>query len=153
MPTYCLTPLPRSAHQSLHLSAVAFHEVCSTPLHQQHHQHRRHHRHQHSVAMNSQQTHHHHPPLTIDHNTYLPPIPSRTASSTPMSSPGLFSPVNPRPNVLPLHPSSDGSTPAVAATSPYLHPLQTHRVREYVLSREFHPSPPWLPITLCGPMF
>ncbi|KAI1634195.1 hypothetical protein F4809DRAFT_665933 [Biscogniauxia mediterranea] len=47
-----------------------------------------------------------------------------------MSSPGLFSPVNTRPNVLPVHPSSDGSTPAVAATSPYLHPLQTHKVRE-----------------------
>ncbi|KAI5923736.1 hypothetical protein F4810DRAFT_191061 [Camillea tinctor] len=76
------------------------------------------------------QPHHHHPPLTIDHNTYLPPIPSRTASSTPISSPGLFSPMNPRPSISPVHPSSDASTPAAIATSPYLHPLQTRRVRE-----------------------
>ncbi|KAI1506128.1 hypothetical protein F5X99DRAFT_426154 [Biscogniauxia marginata] len=81
--------------------------------------------------MNPQQPHHHHPPLTIDNNIYLPPIPSRTASSTPISSPGLFSPANPRPNVLlPVHASSETPTPTAIATSPYLHPLQTHRVRE-----------------------
>ncbi|KAK8107472.1 uncharacterized protein PG998_009485 [Apiospora kogelbergensis] len=59
-----------------------------------------------------------------------PQVPSRTASSTPVSSPGLFSPNNPRPVLnFPTHPASDASTP-VAMNSPYLHPLQNHRVRE-----------------------
>ncbi|KAK7920807.1 hypothetical protein PG985_008829 [Apiospora marii] len=57
-------------------------------------------------------------------------VPSRTASSTPVSSPGLFSPSNPRPALnFATHPASDASTP-VAMHSPYLHPLQNHRVRE-----------------------
>ncbi|KAK8086688.1 serine/threonine-protein kinase ssp1 [Apiospora phragmitis] len=57
-------------------------------------------------------------------------VPSRTASSTPVSSPGLFSPNNPRSALnFPTHPASDASTP-VAMNCPYLHPLQNHRVRE-----------------------
>lgn len=75
-------------------------------------------------------------PLPQPHNT-LPPThpqhPSLTASSTPVSSPGLFSPSNPR-TTMSLPPSqsvSEGTTPA-ALNSPFLHPLQNHRVREYV---------------------
>ncbi|KAI0161231.1 kinase-like protein [Xylariaceae sp. FL1272] len=60
----------------------------------------------------------------------LPSVPSRTANSTPISSPGLFSPSNPRPHVFPPHPASEASTPAVAAVSPFLHPLQGFKVRE-----------------------
>ncbi|KUI67815.1 Serine/threonine-protein kinase ssp1 [Cytospora mali] len=57
--------------------------------------------------------------------------PSRTASSTPVSSPGLFSPASLRAvmSLPPSHSASEGTTPA-AAQSPFLHPLQTHRVRE-----------------------
>ncbi|ORY56075.1 uncharacterized protein BCR38DRAFT_119571 [Pseudomassariella vexata] len=66
--------------------------------------------------------------LTTDIPPYLTP---RTANSTPMSSPGLFSPSNPRPSMaLPIHAASDASTPAAALSSPYLHPLQGHKVRE-----------------------
>ncbi|KAI0865270.1 kinase-like protein [Xylaria cubensis] len=66
------------------------------------------------------------PHLSMINNTpHLPAIPSRTASSTPVSSPGLFSPANLRPN----YSTSDASTPAAVA-SPYLHPLQGHKVRE-----------------------
>ncbi|CAN8103447.1 unnamed protein product [Discula destructiva] len=63
-------------------------------------------------------------------NTLHPPH-AQTASSTPVSSPGLFSPVNPRATMsLPSsQPVSEGTTPAVQH-SPYLHPLQTHKVRE-----------------------
>lgn len=63
----------------------------------------------------------------------LPQNPSLTTSSTPVSSPGLFSPSNPR-TTMSLPPSqsvSEGTTPA-ALNSPFLHPLQNHRVREYV---------------------
>ncbi|KAI2624586.1 kinase-like protein [Hypomontagnella submonticulosa] len=72
------------------------------------------------------------PHLLTDNNTILTTaIPSRTANSTPISSPGLFSPTNPRPNAFfPPHSASDASTPAAATASPYLHPLQNHRVRE-----------------------
>ncbi|OWP01672.1 hypothetical protein B2J93_8935 [Marssonina coronariae] len=50
---------------------------------------------------------------------------SKTATSTPLSSPGLFSPtINPIKTYLPA--LSDG-TPH---PSPYLHPLQMHKVRE-----------------------
>ena len=75
-------------------------------------------------------------PHTQPQNT-LPPThpqnPSLTASSTPVASPGLFSPSNPR-TTMSLPPSqsvSEGTTPA-ALNSPFLHPLQNHRVREYV---------------------
>ncbi|KAI0444475.1 hypothetical protein F4803DRAFT_560839 [Xylaria telfairii] len=71
------------------------------------------------------------PHLSTANNTpHLPAIPSRTANSTPVSSPGLFSPTNPRPNAFPLYSTSDASTPAAAVSSPYLHPLQGHKVRE-----------------------
>ncbi|KAH8677778.1 hypothetical protein BX600DRAFT_506787 [Xylariales sp. PMI_506] len=70
-------------------------------------------------------------PLT----TEIPPLHhflSRTANSTPISSPGLFSPSNPRPGMgLPTGSASDATTPAGGVlNSPFLHPLQTHRVRE-----------------------
>ncbi|KAK7755870.1 hypothetical protein SLS62_002157 [Diatrype stigma] len=72
----------------------------------------------------------HYPHLTTDlPHTSLPG--HRTSSSTPVSSPGLFSPSSNRAtNHLPTHSASEASTPAPIATSPYLHPLQTHRVRE-----------------------
>ncbi|KAM0285814.1 hypothetical protein ACHAQH_001276 [Verticillium albo-atrum] len=48
-----------------------------------------------------------------------------------MTSPGLFSPSNPRPrNNFPGHAASDSNTPAQETASPYLHPLQHHKVRE-----------------------
>ncbi|KAI1481416.1 kinase-like protein [Daldinia eschscholtzii] len=69
------------------------------------------------------------PHLLTDNNPPLSSVPSRTANSTPISSPGLFSPTNPRPNAFP-HSASEASTPMAATASPYLHPLQNHRVRE-----------------------
>ena len=66
------------------------------------------------------------PPL----HAHIPPsasLPLRTAPTTPVSTPGLFSP-----RQLPTTSISESNTPALAAGSPYLHPLQTHRVREYV---------------------
>ncbi|GJD04597.1 serine threonine-protein kinase ssp1 [Colletotrichum higginsianum] len=48
-----------------------------------------------------------------------------------MTSPGLFSPSNPRPKMnFPIQASSDSNTPNVETSSPYLHPLQKHKVRE-----------------------
>ncbi|KAI1078498.1 kinase-like protein [Whalleya microplaca] len=79
--------------------------------------------------MDSQQLYHPQP-LTADSSAILTTHPSRTANSTPLSSPGLFSPPNPRPNAFPIHSASDASTPAAVTGSPYLHPLQNHRVRE-----------------------
>ncbi|KAI3320641.1 kinase-like protein [Xylariaceae sp. AK1471] len=67
---------------------------------------------------------------TINNTPHLPAIPSRTANSTPVSSSGLFSPTSLRPNVFPPHSASEASTPAAVACSPYLHPLQSHKVRE-----------------------
>ncbi|KAI3541962.1 hypothetical protein CSPX01_07189 [Colletotrichum filicis] len=73
------------------------------------------------------------------HNPHLlalvPPtsnaLPLRSSASTPMTSPGLFSPSNPRPKMnFPIHASSDSNTPNVETSSPYLHPLQNHKVRE-----------------------
>ncbi|KAI1124162.1 kinase-like protein [Nemania abortiva] len=71
------------------------------------------------------------PHLSTTCNTpHLPAIPSRTANSTPAPSPGLFSPTNIRSGAFPYS-LSDVSTPAAAAaSSPYLHPLQGHTVRE-----------------------
>ncbi|OAQ69748.1 serine/threonine-protein kinase ssp1 [Pochonia chlamydosporia 170] len=59
-------------------------------------------------------------------------LPLRTASSTPVSSPGLFSPTASRHNLnsLPYTSVSECNTPAPIGSSPFLHPLQTHRVRE-----------------------
>ncbi|KAK0704752.1 hypothetical protein B0H67DRAFT_557495 [Lasiosphaeris hirsuta] len=60
----------------------------------------------------------------------LPPsqTPYRTANSTPVSSPGLFSPSAPRPTMT-FSPQSvsETTTPVI---SPFLHPLQSHKVRE-----------------------
>ncbi|KAI1471702.1 kinase-like protein [Daldinia caldariorum] len=67
--------------------------------------------------------------LTDNSSPLTSSVPSRTANSTPISSPGLFSPTNSRPNVF-SHSASESSTPMAATASPYLHPLQTHRVRE-----------------------
>ncbi|KAH6662733.1 hypothetical protein B0J14DRAFT_284996 [Halenospora varia] len=50
---------------------------------------------------------------------------SKTATSTPSSSPGLFSPTTA--HRIPLPPLSSDGTPQ---SSPYLHPLQMHKVRE-----------------------
>ena len=87
-----------------------------------------------TFAMEPQQPqpHNHNRNSQLPHlQSVLPPhIPSRTANSTPISSPGLFSPGNPRSNMsLPPQPVSEGTTPA-PTHSPYLHPLQTHKVRE-----------------------
>ncbi|KAG6020730.1 hypothetical protein E4U41_002751 [Claviceps citrina] len=58
-------------------------------------------------------------------------MPLRTANSTPMSSPGLFSPTASRHNLtLPYTSLSECNTPAPPGHRPFLHPLQTHRVRE-----------------------
>ncbi|KAK6083570.1 serine threonine-protein kinase ssp1 [Seiridium cupressi] len=56
----------------------------------------------------------------------------RTANSTPISSPGLFSPSSPQSQMaIPYTSASDASTPVMGAlSSPYLHPLQNHKVRE-----------------------
>ncbi|KAF4994936.1 hypothetical protein FGRMN_5486 [Fusarium graminum] len=67
------------------------------------------------------------PPL----HTHLPSsssMPLRTASSTPMSSPGLFSPSASRQNLVTS--VSENNTPPNYAQSPLLHPLQLHKVRE-----------------------
>ncbi|ROT35177.1 kinase-like protein [Sodiomyces alkalinus F11] len=59
--------------------------------------------------------------------------PPRTASSTPMTSPGLFSPSIPglgTTHSLPAPSASDSNTPTGETNSPYLHPLQHHKVRE-----------------------
>ncbi|KAI0406992.1 hypothetical protein F4802DRAFT_62578 [Xylaria palmicola] len=68
-------------------------------------------------------------PSTTNNTPHLPAVPSRTANSTPVSSLGLFSPTNLRSNAFPSYSTSDGSTPA-AVSSPYLHPLQNHPVKE-----------------------
>ncbi|GAP85675.1 putative serine threonine-protein kinase ssp1 [Rosellinia necatrix] len=71
------------------------------------------------------------PPPFMTNNTPHLPIPSRTASSTPISSPGLFhfSPTNTRSNAPQTLSASDASTPGTVG-SPYLHPLQSRIVRE-----------------------
>ncbi|KAI0007976.1 kinase-like protein [Xylariaceae sp. FL0662B] len=79
--------------------------------------------------MDSQQLYHPQP-LNTDNSSILTTNPSRTASSTPISSPGLFSPSNPRPNAFSNYSATDPTTAAALASSPYLHPLQNHRVRE-----------------------
>ncbi|KAI1106378.1 kinase-like protein [Jackrogersella minutella] len=68
--------------------------------------------------------------VVTDHTPILPTVPSRTTNSTPVSSPGLFSPTNSRPDVFLVHSASDVLTPAAIMASPYLHPLHNHRVRE-----------------------
>ncbi|KAI0392452.1 kinase-like protein [Xylariaceae sp. FL0594] len=76
------------------------------------------------------------PQLSMTNNTpHLPAVPSRTASTTPVSSPGLFSPTNLYSNAFPHHSASDASIQTSATTgalagSPFLHPLQGRKVRE-----------------------
>lgn len=71
------------------------------------------------------------PPLTTSSIHHFQHHPSRTANSTPVSSPGLFSPTNPRPNNgHHLYSASEVTTPSVESPSPFLHPLQQHQVRE-----------------------
>ncbi|KAK3320740.1 hypothetical protein B0T19DRAFT_247045 [Cercophora scortea] len=69
------------------------------------------------------------------HNIVPPPplsqTPHWTANSTPVSSPGLFNPSHPRSTMsLPSQAMSEGTTPSGTISSPYLHPLQSHKVRE-----------------------
>ncbi|KAK4120024.1 kinase-like protein [Parathielavia appendiculata] len=74
------------------------------------------------------------------HNIFPPPpshLAQRTANSTPVSSPGLFSPSVPRPNMaFPSQPGSELATPGASSSPspwllhPQLHPLQGHKVRE-----------------------
>ncbi|RDA89691.1 hypothetical protein CP533_5251 [Ophiocordyceps camponoti-saundersi (nom. inval.)] len=77
--------------------------------------------------MDSSHLHH---ALSLHANSPIPPsaLPLRTASSTPMSSPGLYG-SSPSRHQQPTS-ISESNTPAPAAGSPYLHPLQNHRVRE-----------------------
>ncbi|KAH6620678.1 hypothetical protein B0J18DRAFT_450242 [Chaetomium sp. MPI-SDFR-AT-0129] len=71
------------------------------------------------------------------HNILPPPpppphIPQRTANSTPVSSPGLFSPSISRPSMtFASQPGSETATPG-SSNFPFLHPLQvqSHKVRE-----------------------
>ncbi|KAH7021152.1 kinase-like domain-containing protein [Microdochium trichocladiopsis] len=63
---------------------------------------------------------HYHPQYSFEPNQ-LPPL--RTASSTPSSSPGLFSPTR-------NNGQATDSPHGLGPGSPYLHPLQTHKVRE-----------------------
>ncbi|KAL0940418.1 serine threonine-protein kinase ssp1 [Colletotrichum truncatum] len=74
---------------------------------------------------------HQHPHLHALISPVSSMLPLRSSSSTPLTSPGLFSPTNPRskPN-FPTHASSDSNTPSAETGSPYLHPLQHHKVRE-----------------------
>ncbi|KAH7179501.1 uncharacterized protein B0J16DRAFT_271934 [Fusarium flagelliforme] len=97
--------------------------------HHHHHSHRHHHKslsqQQSSTSLSS--TNRGTPPL----HTHLPSsssMPLRTANSTPMSSPGLFSPSASRQNLVTS--VSENNTPPNYAQSPLLHPLQMHKVRE-----------------------
>jgi SNF1-activating kinase 1 len=57
----------------------------------------------------------------------------RTANTTPIPSPGLYSTTQNRSNMaLPPAPqaASEGTTPLGISNSPYLHPLQGRKVRE-----------------------
>ncbi|ENH72647.1 Serine/threonine-protein kinase ssp1 [Fusarium oxysporum f. sp. cubense race 1] len=97
--------------------------------HHHHHSHRHHHKslsqQQSSASLSS--TARGAPPL----HTHLPSsssMPLRTANSTPMSSPGLFSPSPSRQNLVTS--VSENNTPPNYTQSPLLHPLQMHKVRE-----------------------
>ncbi|KAJ3498388.1 hypothetical protein NLG97_g1162 [Lecanicillium saksenae] len=65
-------------------------------------------------------------------------MPLRTASSTPVSSPSLFSPTPSR-HIFHASSMSESNTPAPPAGGPFLHPLQTHKVRD----RQPPISTPW----------
>ncbi|PTB72104.1 kinase-like protein [Trichoderma longibrachiatum ATCC 18648] len=68
-------------------------------------------------------------PAPYTHLSQLSSLPLRTANSTPTTSPGLYSPVA-RHGHMPNSSVSETNSPAPMFESPYLHPLQTHRVRE-----------------------
>jgi hypothetical protein len=99
---------------------------------QHHHRHSQHHYHHKSLSQQQSSaslssTTRGTPPL----HTHLPSsssMPLRTANSTPMSSPGLFSPSASRQNLVTS--VSENNTPPNYAQSPLLHPLQLHKVRE-----------------------
>ncbi|KAH6608236.1 serine threonine kinase [Trichoderma cornu-damae] len=81
--------------------------------------------------MDSQQQQQQQPrPALYTQLSQLSSLPLRTASSTPTTSPGLFSPVARHTHHLPTSSISETNSPAPLFDSPYLHPLQTHRVRE-----------------------
>ncbi|KAH7270781.1 uncharacterized protein BKA55DRAFT_497183 [Fusarium redolens] len=97
--------------------------------HHHHHSHRHHHKslsqQQSSASLSS--TARGAPSL----HTHIPSsssMPLRTANSTPMSSPGLFSPSPSRQNLVTS--VSENNTPPNYTQSPLLHPLQMHKVRE-----------------------
>ncbi|CAM1510573.1 Fc.00g009080.m01.CDS01 [Cosmosporella sp. VM-42] len=101
--------------------------------HQHHHHHRGHHQkslsqQQSSSSLSSTNR------LAQQLHTHLPSsasMPMRTANSTPMSSPGLFSPSGSRQNLaFPPQSASESNTPSTLVPSPFLHPLQMHKVRE-----------------------
>ncbi|WZH39269.1 CAMKK kinase [Fusarium acuminatum] len=99
---------------------------------QHHHRHSQHHYHHKSLSQQQSSaslssTNRGTPPL----HTHLPSsssMPLRTANSTPMSSPGLFSPSASRQNLVTS--VSENNTPPNYVQSPLLHPLQLHKVRE-----------------------
>ncbi|KAI2631613.1 kinase-like protein [Xylaria nigripes] len=69
--------------------------------------------------------------LSSNNNSpHLTAVPSRTANSTPISSPGLFNLTSLGHNGFSVHSAPEGSTPAIVAGSPYLHPLHNRKVRE-----------------------
>ncbi|UKZ68323.1 uncharacterized protein TrAtP1_009362 [Trichoderma atroviride] len=80
--------------------------------------------------MDSQQQQQQPKPALYTQLSQLSSLPPRTASSTPTTSPGLFSPVARHAHHIPTSSLSESNTPAPPFDSPYLHPLQTHRVRE-----------------------
>jgi serine/threonine protein kinase len=73
------------------------------------------------------------PPYPHPHYSSIPHSASlalKTNQSTPASSPGLFSPTALRHNNLPPTSLSESNSPAPELGTPYLHPLQSHKVRE-----------------------
>ncbi|CAH0032745.1 unnamed protein product [Clonostachys rhizophaga] len=77
--------------------------------------------------------HHLHRPSQPQLFTHFPPAATlqlRTSHNTPASSPGLFSPSTHRNPLLPPPTSLSESTSPAPGNHPYLHPLQTYKVRE-----------------------
>ncbi|KAF7558452.1 hypothetical protein G7046_g5693 [Stylonectria norvegica] len=102
-----------------------------------HHHHNHHHQRHHHKSLSQQQSSSSLASSTRagqQLHTHLPPsasLPLRTANSTPMSSPGLFSPSGSRANLMfPATSVSESNTPSTLVGSPFLHPLQMHKVRE-----------------------
>ncbi|KAJ2899336.1 uncharacterized protein MKZ38_003265 [Zalerion maritima] len=103
-----------------------------------HHQYTQHLQHLHQPPQPQQQQHNHqqwptHHAQPHLHTAISSHFPHRTGNNTPVQSPGLFSPSQQRAAMsFPAgqHASSDPSTPAEGIGSPFLHPLQSHKVRE-----------------------